>query len=92
MGRTHLPKLLGDRKWRYLHVRPPIRLVAMPVKLLMMRATEWHRKLIAYLSSQRAGLRNLEMVRVARARLANEARLRSYEVEVRLAAFADGLR
>jgi hypothetical protein len=32
---TQLPKLLGDRKWRDLHVRPPIRFFATLVRRLM---------------------------------------------------------
>ena len=48
MDRADVPKLLRDRDRRHLHVRPPGRLVAVPVQLPMMLAAERHGELIAH--------------------------------------------
>jgi hypothetical protein len=62
------------------------------MQILMVFAAEWHGELVAHLSSQGAGLRDLQVVRIAGAHLANEARLRGDKGKVRFTALADRLR
>ena len=75
-----------------MHVRPPGRLVAVPVQLPMVLAAERHGELVAHFPPQRSGPGNLEVVRIAGARLTDEAGLCGDEGEMRLAASADSPR
>ena len=65
-------KLLDDRYGRHVHVRPPVCLFVMLVQLVVMLTIERYGELIAHLSSQGAGLSDLEMMRIARYRLADQ--------------------
>jgi hypothetical protein len=62
------------------------------MQLVVVLAAERHGKLVTYLSSQGSGLGDLQVVRVARTRLADEAWLRGDKSQVRLAALADRFR
>src|SRR6516164_397214 len=89
MYRAYVPELLCDWDRRHLHVRPPVRLIAVPVQLPMVLTAERHAELIAHFPPQRSGLRNFEVVRIAWARLTDEAWLCGDEGEMRLATSAD---
>jgi hypothetical protein len=62
----------------------------MAVQLLMMRAAQGHRELVADLAAERSWLRELEMVGIAGRLLADETGLVAHECEVRLVALARG--
>jgi hypothetical protein len=62
------------------------------MQLVVVLAAERHSELVTYLSSQRSRLGDLQVVRVARTRLADEAWLRGDKSQVRLAALADRFR
>ena len=83
-----LPKLLRDRDRRDLHVRPPVRLVAMPMQLAMMLAAQGDGELVAHFSAQRSRLGDFEMMRITGRHPADQARLRSHEGKVGLVPFA----
>jgi hypothetical protein len=51
MNRARLPKLLCDLHWRDIHVRPPVRFVAMPMQFVMVDTAERHGKFIADFST-----------------------------------------
>jgi hypothetical protein len=89
MDGTCFPKLFGDGNRGDLCICPPGCFVALLVEFLMVLATKRDGELIAHLPPQRSRPRNLQMMRVARARLANEARLRSDEGEVYFTPLAD---
>jgi len=63
----------------------------MSVQLLVVDAAERDGEFVADLSPQGLWPGNLEMMRVTRRGLANQARLRGNESEVRLASLADRL-
>ena len=86
-----LPQLLRDRERGNLHVRPPVCFAAAAVQLLMVLAADRHSKLVADLSPKATQPRDLKVVRIARGRLADQARLRGDEGQVRLAPLSDRL-
>ena len=64
--------------------RPPIDLLAGPVQLAMMRATQRHGELVADLEAEPAGLREPQMVGVRGLTAAEEARLLGHKAQVLL--------
>jgi hypothetical protein len=92
MHRACFPNLLRDRNGRQLQVRPAVCLLAVLMELVVVLATERHRELIADLSAQGPRLRDLEVVGIAGAHLANQAGLRGDKGEVGFATLAGRLR
>ena len=53
IDRADVPKLVRNRDRQHLHVRPPGRLIAVPVQLPMVLAAERHGELVADLPNDR---------------------------------------
>jgi hypothetical protein len=60
------PKRERNRHGIDLDTRPPCRLITVPVKLAMMKATNRNRELIADFAAQRSRLRKAKMMRIGR--------------------------
>src|SRR5207302_77599 len=86
-----LPQLVRDQERLDLGFLPPCALVAVAVKLPVMKAAQWYRVFIADLAAERAHLRKSQMVRFGGRAPADETRLSRYEFPVKLVAHARGL-
>src|SRR5439155_20558176 len=78
------PKLSDHFDRGNLQVGPPRHFVAMAMQLMMVLTAEWHRELVADLASQRPGLREFQMMGIARRALADQAGLRCHECQMGL--------
>ena len=78
------PKREGDR--RGIDVGPPCRLIAVPVQLAMMEATNRDREFIADLAPECPWLGKAQMVRLGRCAAAHDAWLPGHEFAVLLVA------
>jgi hypothetical protein len=85
------PKRERDRHGIELEPIPPCCFITVPVKLAMMETTNRNRELVADFASERARLREPEVMRVRRVAAAHHARLAGHEFTVILIAQADGL-
>jgi hypothetical protein len=83
-----LPQLSRHRGRIDLDLVPPGSFIAASVELAMMDAAQWDGELIADLASERARLRESEMMGILGAPPADEARLQRHELAVSLIAFA----
>ena len=79
-----LPKLFCRLDRCDLKVCPPRDFVAIAMQVAMMITAQWHREFVADLASQCSGLRKLQMMRIARRALADQARLCRDECEMDL--------
>jgi hypothetical protein len=84
------PKRARNRHRIDIASRPPCRLITLPVKFAMVKATNRNRELIADFASQRTRLRKAKMMRIGRLAAAHDARLLGHEFEVVLVAQANG--
>jgi hypothetical protein len=73
-----IPQLLRRGQGSDLQVCPPGLFVGMPVQLMMVSPTEWHREFIANLTAKSSLLCEFQVVRIARGLFADEARLASH--------------
>ena len=69
------PQHAGSRKRIYSGILPPRSFTTVAMELAVVRATEWHRELIADLAAERARLREAQMVWIGGPATADQARL-----------------
>ena len=75
--------------WIDIELPPPHALIAPKVQVAMMRTTKGDGKFVAHLAPKGTFLRELEMMRIARAAPANQAGLRSAGVDASILVGAD---
>jgi hypothetical protein len=86
-----VPQTLCNLERGNLNIGPPADLVAAMMQPLVMFAAQRHRVLIADFTAERSRLRELQMMRVTRCPLTNQAWLRRDKGKVRLISLASGL-